>query len=314
MRLLKALLLLFMAVPAAAAPFGEKWTLSDGTILEAGDLDGDPALEFVVGLHPDGRILIVDALDGTPITNLAEHFGDGATALISVINLDTDDANEILIFNDPPGPPVVFGLLEHDGMNIVPRWERFNLDGVQSFTGASFRGGSLEDVLVAFNGDFQILDGATGQTLYQWSAAVSNENLDWFQLGDFDGDGYEEVLTFSTNMHGMQFLRLVESTEVAAAPHGGYTTRVVTGNAPNPFTESTSIQFALPQASTASVRVFDIAGRLVRTLVDQPLEAGSHVMVWDGRDGAGVKSPSGVYFYEVEAAGQRVAKRMLRLR
>lgn len=73
--------------------------------------------------------------------------------------------------------------------------------------------------------------------------------------------------------------------------------------APNPFNPTTRIRFTLPAAGRAQVRVYDAAGRLVRTLVDAELAAAAHVATWDGRDDAGRSCPSGVYFYRV-AAGQ----------
>ncbi len=70
-------------------------------------------------------------------------------------------------------------------------------------------------------------------------------------------------------------------------------------NAPNPFNPATTIRFTLPEAAPTTVRVFDLAGRLVRTLVDAELPAAAHTAVWDGRDGGGRAAASGVYFFQV---------------
>src|SRR5439155_3079340 len=82
-------------------------------------------------------------------------------------------------------------------------------------------------------------------------------------------------------------------------------------NVPNPFNPTTTIRFDLAQDGRVELRVFDVAGRQVRTLADGKVRAGSHHEVaWNGQDGAGRRVPSGVYFYRL-VAGDFVATRKL---
>jgi flagellar hook assembly protein FlgD len=60
--------------------------------------------------------------------------------------------------------------------------------------------------------------------------------------------------------------------------------------------------------------IFDVGGRLVRTLVDGPLEAGEHNIGWNGRDSRGALVESGVYFYKLHTGGHELARRMLLVR
>ena len=83
-------------------------------------------------------------------------------------------------------------------------------------------------------------------------------------------------------------------------------------NEPNPFNPMTTIRFSLDSSRHASLRVYDVSGRLVRTLVDRDLNAGQPVVVWDGKTEAGVSSPSGVYFYRL-IDGERVLTRRMTL-
>jgi subtilisin family serine protease len=71
---------------------------------------------------------------------------------------------------------------------------------------------------------------------------------------------------------------------------------------PNPFGSATAIDYAVP-ADGAHVRivVFDVSGRLVRTLVNQTRPAGRYSVAWDGRDSGGQRAASGVYFYRMDA-------------
>lgn len=81
-------------------------------------------------------------------------------------------------------------------------------------------------------------------------------------------------------------------------------------NFPNPFNPQTTIRFALPAAVRTTVSVFDIAGRHVRTLLDEELAAQVHQVVWTGDDAGGRPVAAGVYFYEVSGGGHRAVGRM----
>jgi len=72
-------------------------------------------------------------------------------------------------------------------------------------------------------------------------------------------------------------------------------------NYPNPFNPMTSISFAVPRAEHVRLGVYDLAGRLVRMLVDETRDVGEHTVVWDGRDLAGNAAPSGTYLYRLDA-------------
>ncbi len=75
-------------------------------------------------------------------------------------------------------------------------------------------------------------------------------------------------------------------------------------NRPNPFNPTTTISFGLPAAARATLRVYDTAGRTVRTLIDGPQTAGFHEVPWDGRDDRGTGVATGVYFYRLSVDGQ----------
>jgi len=70
---------------------------------------------------------------------------------------------------------------------------------------------------------------------------------------------------------------------------------------PNPFNPLTTIRFDLASAGRVRLAVYDVAGRLIRTLVDAEMAPGAHEAVWDGRDAAGRAVGSGSYFARVRA-------------
>jgi hypothetical protein len=72
-------------------------------------------------------------------------------------------------------------------------------------------------------------------------------------------------------------------------------------NYPNPFNPSTVIRYALPEASQVTMKVYNLLGQEVATLVNEVREAGYHEVVWSSRNNAGITLASGVYFYRIEA-------------
>ncbi|MFH1501769.1 MAG: C25 family cysteine peptidase [Candidatus Eisenbacteria bacterium] len=81
-------------------------------------------------------------------------------------------------------------------------------------------------------------------------------------------------------------------------------------NVPNPFNPVTAIRYELPVEAHLRIEVYNVAGRLVRTVADAPADAGYGEVVWDGRDATGHRVASGVYLYRM-MAGDFEAKRMM---
>jgi hypothetical protein len=79
---------------------------------------------------------------------------------------------------------------------------------------------------------------------------------------------------------------------------------------PNPFNPRTTIAFDLPAASRVRLSVFDLRGRLVRTLLDESRSAGRHDVVWEGRSDQGRRVASGVYLLRLEANGAVETRRV----
>jgi len=86
---------------------------------------------------------------------------------------------------------------------------------------------------------------------------------------------------------------------------------------PNPFNPETEIRYGIPQGAAASpvgLRVFDVAGRRVRTLVDEVQGPGNYRVIWNGRDDSGFRVSSGVYFYRITWNGRSESKQMVLLK
>ncbi len=86
-------------------------------------------------------------------------------------------------------------------------------------------------------------------------------------------------------------------------------------NTPNPFNPSTVIHYDVPAGGGhVTIKVYDVTGRFVRSLVAEHRPAGTHEIEWDGNDGSGVMTSSGVYFCRLEARGIVQTRRMVLLK
>jgi len=85
-------------------------------------------------------------------------------------------------------------------------------------------------------------------------------------------------------------------------------------NVPNPFNPETTIGFAIPEAGHVKLAIYDVAGRLVRTLVDGNRKAAYHREVWNGMDNNGTRVSSGVYFYKINAGRYVKTRKMVLLK
>lgn len=82
-------------------------------------------------------------------------------------------------------------------------------------------------------------------------------------------------------------------------------------NTPNPLASGTEIRFEVARTSDVSIKVYNAMGQLVKVLKDSRMEPGPAVVSWDGRNQAGERVSSGVYFYSMEADKYKATKKML---
>jgi PKD repeat protein len=151
-------------------------------------------------------------------------------------------------------------------------------------------------------------------------------------VGDLDGDNVPELLsTFSRSSinallgnvpNGTTVTLLLTATADGVPVQGSFVVKVKSGGpaavsafaAPNPFNPSTKVYFSLKSGGSATVRIYSLEGRLVRTLHDGFAAAGSHEVHWNGLDNAGRKVTSGVYFLSVQSAGTKAVDKLYLLK
>ena len=85
-------------------------------------------------------------------------------------------------------------------------------------------------------------------------------------------------------------------------------------NYPNPFNPRTEIWFGLPSDGRVMLEVYDVMGRRVNTLIDDKLSAGTHQVIWDGKNDDGQPVSSGMYFYKLTQGDNVIARKMMMLK
>jgi hypothetical protein len=99
----------------------------------------------------------------------------------------------------------------------------------------------------------------------------------------------------------------------SGVPHVG-DAEFVTSASPNPFETSTRISFALARPGRVRITVYDVEGRVIRSLSDGMLPAGRQQFVWEGDDDAGRRVSPGIYFANVEAEAISASTKVIVLR
>jgi len=82
---------------------------------------------------------------------------------------------------------------------------------------------------------------------------------------------------------------------------------------PNPFSQNATIQLSLGAATYVTLDMFNIDGRRVRRLLSQSIPSGETRIDWDGRTGAGLPVPAGVYVARLDAAGRHAHRKVIRI-
>ncbi|MBU0529651.1 T9SS type A sorting domain-containing protein, partial [bacterium] len=82
-------------------------------------------------------------------------------------------------------------------------------------------------------------------------------------------------------------------------------------NYPNPFNPATTITFDLSEDTDVKILIYDMAGRLIRELVNQPMNVGTKTISWDSKDNLGQSVSGGIYFYKLQAGDFTQTKKMV---
>lgn len=131
---------------------------------------------------------------------------------------------------------------------------------------------------------------------------------------DNDGGGFYYKVT-STDFSGNESDAAGATTTTSVPERATPTTFALHQNVSNPFNPSTTIQFDVPASGgVVTLRIYDVSGRLVRTLINESQSVGQKSVSWNGRNDAGQQVATGTYFYRLVAPGFEQTRKMVLLK
>ena len=215
-------------------------------------------------------------------------------------------------------------MIDHYGANGISEFKNWTLFGDPSIR---LRTATPSVIAVSHAG---VVNSDENQFVVQTEpkamVALSHEGL-LFGAAIADGAGNATVSFDGGELQSLGSVTLTVTSfngipNVGSVPVNTTTTAVVRGggavelrqNHPNPFGPTTQISFALPQEGAATLEIFDVAGRKVRTLESGTLPAGNHQVIWDGTGPLGRKLGAGSYFYRLTVGDRVETRRMVLLR
>ncbi len=124
-----------------------------------------------------------------------------------------------------------------------------------------------------------------------------------------------DLILTPTYVFSTRDLYLFNPTVIMGVPGSAAPTNfVLEQNYPNPFNPSTTIRYSLEGKTKVRLRIYNVLGQVVSTLVDDEEIAGTHTILWNGTSSFGVNVSTGIYFYRIEAGNFVQTKKMILLK
>jgi len=183
--------------------------------------------------------------------------------------------------------------------------------GVQAFTGD-------DGILITWNSSMDLDFGY--HRIYRYDTdssvpAIEFTTVDTFYVDDAVEGNYEYWIT-AVDVNGNESDPSIIVTVTLAIDNGLAVPMdfALQQNYPNPFNPSTQIQYALPRDAKVTIAIYDLAGRRIRTLVNEQVSAGFHSTLWNATSDMGSPVSAGVYIYTITANDFRDVKKMILLK
>ncbi len=230
----------------------------------------------------------------------------------------------------PSGNPETFQVILNADGSIVYQYETVSL-GTSSTVGIENLDGT-DGLQIVYNGAYLHSDLAiriASVPPVPWLSVTPEGGLLMPNAGqrlDFVYDAtelslgtYEAILVVNTNDPAADTLIIPILLTVAAdvVDVGAEQTPnlfALDGAQPNPFNPLTEISFSIPTTGPVSLKIYDVSGRLVRTLLDELVSAGANRVRWNGTDDHGRAVASGTYYARLQADGQEAVRPMVLVR
>jgi hypothetical protein len=148
------------------------------------------------------------------------------------------------------------------------------------------------------------LNGKDTKWIQEGSSTIGNIVVD--MIAGRPADGYIAIATHGNGMYSSNFETNDLSIDEPSTPN----TFDIGQNFPNPFNPSTNIPFTLSNSGLVSLKIYDLMGREIITLLESEMNKGSHQVNWLGKDKFGKSMPTGIYIYQLKIGELIKSKKM----
>jgi hypothetical protein len=212
----------------------------------------------------------------------------------------------------------VFHWYDESNHRYVVAWDR-----LRNHAGSAYE--SFEIIL--YDPEYYPTLTGDGVFVFQFEDVTNSDSQQMYSTVGIQNEDHTDGLTFNYfNRRPATAASLADGLAIkfttggpgAAEAHSGGSSGppvfLLLQNQPNPCRDGTAIRFTLDRARPVSLRIFDVDGHLVRTLLQETMGAGAHAASWLGRDDRGLPLPAGVYFYELDSIERSASRKLLLLR
>jgi hypothetical protein len=303
-----------------------EWLVSG---FSTGDFDGDGFKEFVTGsIHGDVYV--------------CENTGDDAYQFIYSDTISTPNAYMTCATNDMDhngkieffmgGSSFYYGTggtrvywFEADGDNRYRKVRSFFLSGTDvlgttELYSYDVNGDDIDDLVFGFGGSMVILIWDSGENhfilhyldwLENWNQEIQSINIyDLYNTDKADLivsiEDFKRIPRIRSDIYRNNFITNIDQNYELLKSFKLYQ------NYPNPFNPKTTIPFYLPRQEKVTIKIFDLTGKEVKTLINkQFIRRGNHQVVWDGINNFGKEVSSGLYLYQIQTEHFSQTKKLL---
>jgi len=280
------------------------------------DFDGDGYLDLATANYwSDDVTVLLGNGNASFGDGLSFAAGDGPVAMCSA-DFDGDGDFDFATVNTGSGDVAVL-FNEGDATFVAPIAYILGT-GLSDVVASDFDGDGDSDLAVArWSSDEVAVLANNGEGAFDAPAiyTVGDAPVAMFAC-DLDGDSDMDLASSNEGSNDIVILVNSQASSVGDQDSSPFPARqALYGSVPNPFNPRATIAFELPGREAVTLRVFDTAGCLVKTVLDGEIYGqGRHEAVWRGRDDSGRQCASGTYFYRLEAGSFCETKRMTLLK
>jgi len=236
------------------------------------------------------------------------------TFVSKVLTAQMSGAIGVVIYNNVPGAPIVMG--GSDPSITIPSVMISDVDGAAMV--AELMAAVTVNVSIATDPNQLAGTDPLGRAyIYTPNPLVSGSSVSHWDTSHFPNSLMEPSInsdiTQTTDLTRYMFQDIGWFTGATDVTRGPAVTRLYPAT-PNPFNPNTAIKFEIATAGQVKLEVFDVQGRHVAGLYHGTLQAGPHVMVWNGRGASGDVLPSGVYVARLVAGATTSTQRLVLLK